>query len=67
MCKETTKSIKNKKLIIKPYQGESIEVPDKILGEPIFKPPSSNFPRPNYPRPHMPQTNISKKEKKKLE
>jgi len=49
------------RLIVKPYRGETIKVPDEILGAPKYKHPSSNFPRPG-----MLQTIISKKEKKKL-
>jgi len=68
-AKDPIKPIKNRKLIIKPYQGESIEVPDKNLSKPAFstfgkskyEPPSSIL-----PRPYKPQTIISKKEKKKL-
>ena len=57
-------------LIVKPYRGETIKVPEKILGEPKYKFPSSNWPRPYgssiFRRPYKPQTIISKRDKKKL-
>jgi len=58
---------KSKKLIIKPYRGESIEVPAPKLAKPTkpafwptnreqkYEPPSSNFPHPNFSPPYFPR------------
>ncbi|MHA1235113.1 MAG: hypothetical protein ACTSQL_08520, partial [Promethearchaeota archaeon] len=73
-AQDPNKPKKNRKLIIKPYQGETIEVPDKNMSKPAFstiksygipEPHPSSFPRPSFPRPYKPRTIISKKEKKK--